>query len=114
MLSLCCCLPGMIQLQAGDACPAYAYRVLLHSPRCWVALLALRCVLRGNNISGPPAAAIYSQVGTVSSREIFLVGIVFAAAHFSTDFSTDFTDALVILKLCVRLSGSLPLCFVAG
>lgn len=47
-------------------------------------------------------------------RGIFLLGIVFAAAHLSADFSTNFTDALVILKLCVRLAGALPLCFVAG
>jgi membrane protease YdiL (CAAX protease family) len=47
-------------------------------------------------------------------RGIFLVGIAFAALHFSTDFSTGFTDGLVILKLCLRLSECLALSFVAG
>ncbi len=47
-------------------------------------------------------------------RGLFLLGIVFAAAHFSIDFSDGFTDVLVIAKLCVRLSESLSLSFVAG
>jgi membrane protease YdiL (CAAX protease family) len=47
-------------------------------------------------------------------RGIFLVGIVFAAAHLGGDFSNAYTGGLVILKLCARLGASLPLCFVAG
>jgi len=47
-------------------------------------------------------------------RGIFLVGIAFAAAHLSGDFSIGFTDGLVILRLCTRLSMSLALSFVAG
>jgi membrane protease YdiL (CAAX protease family) len=47
-------------------------------------------------------------------RGIFLLGIVFAATHFSADFSVGFTDVLVILKLCARLTESLALSFVAG
>lgn len=47
-------------------------------------------------------------------RGIFLVGMTFAAAHFSTDFSAGYTDALVILKVCLRLIISLALSFVVG
>jgi membrane protease YdiL (CAAX protease family) len=45
---------------------------------------------------------------------IFLVGIVFAAAHLNRDFSGSFTDGSVIVMLCLRLSEALPLSFVAG
>jgi membrane protease YdiL (CAAX protease family) len=47
-------------------------------------------------------------------RGLFLVGVVFAAAHLNGDFSGSFTDGLVIFRLFVRLSGALPLSFVAG
>jgi membrane protease YdiL (CAAX protease family) len=52
------------------------------------------------------------RYGTV--RGVFLVGVVFAAAHFSEDFSVWYTDGMVILKLCVRLAGAIPLSLVAG
>ncbi|HEV3482016.1 MAG TPA: CPBP family intramembrane glutamic endopeptidase [Candidatus Acidoferrales bacterium] len=51
------------------------------------------------------------------TRGIFLVGIAFAAVHFSTDFSVfslGYTDGLVILKLCLRLIESLALSFAFG
>lgn len=47
-------------------------------------------------------------------RGIFLVGVAFAAVHLSSDFSTGFTDGLVIVKLCLRLVESLALSFVFG
>jgi len=47
-------------------------------------------------------------------RGIFLVGIVFAAAHLNGDFSGSFTDSGVVVRLFVRLSACLPLSFVAG
>ena len=48
------------------------------------------------------------------SRGVFLVGITFAAAHVSTDFSGGYTDSLVIAKLCSRLIASLALSLVFG
>jgi membrane protease YdiL (CAAX protease family) len=47
-------------------------------------------------------------------RGVFLVGVVFAAAHFSEDFSVWYTDGMVILKLFARLGGTVPLSLVAG
>jgi membrane protease YdiL (CAAX protease family) len=49
-------------------------------------------------------------------RGLALLSVVFAAAHLSTDFSAglDFTDGLVILKLCVRLISSIGLCSITG
>jgi membrane protease YdiL (CAAX protease family) len=47
-------------------------------------------------------------------RGIFLVGVAYAAWHFSSDFSAGFTDGSVIVRLCFRLIGSLALSFVAG
>jgi membrane protease YdiL (CAAX protease family) len=48
------------------------------------------------------------------SRGIFLVGIIFAAAHLGTDFSTSYTGGLVIKQLCLRLIVSVALSFVFG
>jgi membrane protease YdiL (CAAX protease family) len=48
------------------------------------------------------------------TRGIFLVGIAFAAAHFSTDSSVGYTDWLVVLQLCRRLSSCLALSFIVG
>ena len=47
-------------------------------------------------------------------RGIFLVGIIFAAAHFSTDFSADYTAGLVGTKLCFRLILSVGFSFALG
>jgi membrane protease YdiL (CAAX protease family) len=47
-------------------------------------------------------------------RGLFLLGIVFAGAHFGQDFSVGFTDGLVLLRLCLRLIESLALSFVFG
>lgn len=47
-------------------------------------------------------------------RGVFLVGVVFAAAHFSEDFYIWYTDGMVIFKLCVRLASTIPLSLVAA
>jgi membrane protease YdiL (CAAX protease family) len=47
-------------------------------------------------------------------RGVFLVGLVFAAAHFRGDFSVWYTDGMVILKLFARLGGTVPLSLVVG
>ena len=41
-------------------------------------------------------------------RGVFLVGVVFAFAHLSTDFSAWYSDALVVTKLGLRLSDPWP------
>jgi membrane protease YdiL (CAAX protease family) len=51
-------------------------------------------------------------------RGIFLLGIAFAGAHFSTDFSIGHTDRLngwlVILMMCLRLISGVGMSFVTG
>jgi membrane protease YdiL (CAAX protease family) len=47
-------------------------------------------------------------------RGLFLIGLVFAASHLSTDFSVGFTDVLVVTKVALRLVESLGLSFVLG
>jgi len=47
-------------------------------------------------------------------RGIFLVGVVFAFAHVSTDFSAWYSDALVVVKLALRLCESMAISFVTG
>lgn len=86
-----------------------SYFVLPRTDMYWFLLIALSEEVIFRGLLQPPFVRRYGPM-----RGIFLLGIVFAAAHFSTDFSFGSTDGFVILKVCSRLISGVGLSFVAG